>query len=250
MSLYVSFVAHDIKTVKAQGARVASAWAEGQGIDVSVKAIKRTCDIKGGKQSGFVVLESLFETYLCFYSFRNDILNVTHERFLSPSLVEYLECPLRFFSLARSENALWRECVGIYAAALKDLPADRLAGNVTLFLKLQYEVRQYGEPFFVLQRQDGDWFGIDCYGERKILALAISDIYAHCPTLIDVTSQRAVDTSNLAADCVNTGVLIFKQTRNHAVLLGRPKTRAEIVKDQFFVMPSNPFDLYGDCMWA
>jgi hypothetical protein len=250
MRIYATAHEKDLKTVKSQGERIAAAWYEKRGTHVEVKAIKRTGNPLKHKQWGFVVLESIFGTYLCHYVFWRNDLTVTHESILNSDLPEYLECPEKILAMAEPENILWRDCVRTYQAAMKVLTPDRLAGNVTLFLKKCFETRQYGEPFFVVQRKDGDWFGIDCYGMAKYLSLNMADLYAHCPVLVDVQAQRPMSDSGLASDCVNTGILIYKQTGNHGVLLGRPKTRAEIVNENLALIRPTRFSLHGDCFWA
>ncbi len=250
MRIYTSAQLHDLKTVKAQGLRIAQAWRDQCGQEVEVKAIKRTDAFAQDRQGGFVVLESLFSTYLCHYEFEGLRLVITPEQQLSADHRCYLKCPARLLSLAAPTNSFWRECVRAYSSATKELTQDRLTGNVTLFLKRCYETREYGEPFFILQKKDGQWFGIDCYGERKAVHLGISDIHDHCPVLIDHASLRPMETNDLACDCVNTGELIYKESNGRAVLLGRPMTRAEIVRDRMsFVVPVK-FDLHGGVAWA
>ena len=236
MRIYATAKDKDHKTVKAQGERIATVWLEKRGTHVEVKAIKRTGNPLKQKQWGFVVLESIFGTYLCHYLIWRNELTVTHESLLNSDTPEYLGCPEKLLGMAKPENNLWRDCVRTYQAAIQNLNAGQLFGNVTLFLKKCFETRQYGEPFFVIQRHEGDWFGIDCYGERKFLSLSLTDIHAHCPVLVNVQAQRPMSVGGLASDCVNAGILIYKQTGNHAVLLGRPKTRAEIVDEQLIVI--------------
>lgn len=250
MRIYTSALPADLRTVKAQGQRIAKAWNTERGIQVDLKAIKRTRTLNAECQSGFVVLESIFDTYLCHYKFNAGTLLITEESALTVDIVERLECPASLLAQATPLNAYWRECVQAYASACKQLTADRLAGNVTLFLLRAYETRQYSEPFFVVQKHDGEWFGIDCYGEKKYLGVSNSDLLEHCPKLIDLESQRPMDTSGLASDCVNTGVLIYKQDGSRAHLLGRPKTRAEVLAEQYIVLPLPRFDLHGEFAWA
>lgn len=250
MRIYAAAEENDLKTVKAQGERIASAWREKRGTFVQVKAIKRTGNPLKHRQWGFIVLESMFDTSVYHYQFSRGDLTVTHESLLNTDFPEYLECPERFLSMAPCQNSLWRESVRTYQSAIRELTPERVTGDVTLFLKKSYETRQYGEPFFVIQRQGADWFGIDCYSERKFLSLSWADIHAHCPVLIDIPSQRAMDIDNLAPDCVNTGLLIYKQTGDHAVLLGRPKTRAELVREAVAWMNPISFSLHGDCVWS
>lgn len=250
MRFYASSTPKDLKTVTAQGERIVSLFEQERGLSVQVKAIKRTGNPSKDHQWGFVVLESLFDTYLCHYNFRFDILSVTSESQLTSESKEYLECPESLLRMVEPSNNTWRDCVRTYRAAIKNLTADRLAQNVTLFLKKSYSTSQYSEPFFVLQRSDGDWFGIDCYGDRKFLSLGIDEIHAHCPMLVDVDALKPMDTSNLCSDCVNIGLLIYKENGSNAVLLGRPKTRLETMVDEFSSVPKFKFDLHGECFWA
>jgi hypothetical protein len=240
----------DLKTVKAQGRRVAEAWQKDRGLTVEVKAIKRTESIADDRQRGFVVLESLFDTYLCHYEFEADRLVVTPESHLSAANLSYLKCPAGLLSQSTPANPFWRLCVSKYAAATKELTKERLAGSVALFLAIRYETREYGEPFYILQKDDEQWFGIDCYGERKPLRLSLDEIHSHCPCLIDVSTLKAMDSSELAPDCVVAGGLIYKDVGESAIVLGRPKTRAEKIADSFAFMLAPTFELHGESIWA
>lgn len=249
MRIYASANRHHVKTVKAQGQRVVDAWKEARALSVEVKAIKRIGNIAPDNQWGFVVLESLFSTYLCHYSYEGTRLTVTPELLLDASHRNYLQCPGSLLAQAETENSRWRDCARTYMAAVKELTADRLAGNVTLFLKKRYETRQYGEPFYVLQKNEGEWFGINCYGERKYLRLSLSDIHDHCPALINVESLKAIDTNALSPECVNTGVLVYRESGDSASILGRPMTRPDIVYASMGFMAPPKFELHGDCIW-
>lgn len=250
MRIFTSAQPSDLKTVKAQGKRIAEAWQQDRGLNVEVKAIKRTEAIAVDRQRGFVVLESLFSSYLCHYEFDGDRLVVTPEQQLNTASRSYLKCPASLLLQSESANPFWRECVAIYATATKELTRERLAGSVTLFLAIKYETREYGEPFFILQNDEGQWFGIDCYGDRKPLSLGLDVIHEHCPSLIDIRSLKPMDTSELAPDCIVAGGLIYKERGDRAIVLGRPKTRAETIADSFTFMLPSTFDLHGDGIWA
>ncbi|HEJ4407734.1 TPA: hypothetical protein SL557_000011 [Pseudomonas aeruginosa] len=250
MRIFTTAQPFDLKTVKAQGKRIAEAWRQDRGLNVEVKAIKRTEAIAADHQRGFVVLESLFSTYLCHYEFDGARLVVTPEQQLSAVSRSYLKCPASLISQSEPVNPFWRECVAIYAAATKELTKERLVGNVTLFLAIKYETREYGEPFFILQKDEGQWFGIDCYGARKPLSLGLDDIHEHCPRLVELRALKPMDTSELARDCIVAGGLIYKQSGERAIILGRPKTRAETIADSFTFMLPAAFDLHGDALWA
>ncbi|MFL1449278.1 hypothetical protein ACI77O_12855 [Pseudomonas tritici] len=250
MRFYTTATATDLKTVKAQGQCIAGAWYSERGLPVEVKAIKRVQKTTDQIQWGFVVLESIFDTYLCYYKFESGALSVRHESVLNADKPEYLACPASLLKCAAPVNSFWRECSQTYTSASRLLTPDRLAGNITVFLLKPFEVRHYSEPFFVVQKSEGEWFGIDCYGDRKLLTLTHSDLIDHCPRLVDTESLRPMDSSALASDCVNTGVLIYKQDGDRAHLLGRSKTKAEIIGEQVITTPLPPFSLHGDyCFW-
>ncbi|WP_162962036.1 hypothetical protein [Pseudomonas aeruginosa] len=250
MRIFTTAQPSDVKTVKAQGRRIAEAWYQSRGLTVEVKAIKRTESIGTDRQCGFIVLESLFNTYLCHYQFEADRLEVTPEQQLSAVHRRYLKCPEALLSQSAPENPFWRLCVAKYAAATKELTREQLTGNAVLFLTIRYETREYGEPFYILQKDENQWFGIDCYGERKPLSLGLDDIHDHCPSLIDVDSLKPMDTSELSPDCVVAGGLIYKEVGESAIVLGRPKTRAEIIADSFAFMLAPTFELHGESIWA
>lgn len=250
MRIYTTVLLQEIRTVKAQGLRIAQAWLDQYGQEVAVKAIKRTQLLSTDQQRGFVVLESLFSTYLCHYELDGVRLTVTPEKLLNADHRSYLKCPVNLLAQAEPTNSYWRDCVQAYCAATKELTKDRLAGNVTLFLKKCFDTRQYSEPFFILQKTDGQWFGVDCYGDRKPLSIGIDDIHDHCPLLVDDASLRPMESCDLADDCVIAAGLIYKVSNSRGVLLGRCMTRAEIVRDRIrFVMPVK-FDLHEGIAWA
>jgi hypothetical protein len=234
----------DLKTVKAQGQRVARAWREQTGIQVDVKAIKRT---HGTSDSafGFVVLESYTRTYLCHYDFEADRLSVRNEYSLKTLLPKYLGCPENLLAMAEPENNYWRQCTRAYMAFDESSP-DRFAGNVTLFLLNRVERRDYSEPFHVLQKREGEWFGIDCYGEAKYLQISISDIREHCPVFIDMSALKPYDQTGLAYDCVNTGQVIYKVDGEQATLLGRTMTRLEQIEDRCNFLTIRQFELHPE----
>ena len=80
--------------------------------------------------------------------------------------------------------------------------------------------------------------------------IGLGVIHEHCPRLIEVTTQRPYDAKGLASDCVNTGVLIYKQQGDRVTLLGRPMTNLEIANDRLSQVPRYKFELHGDCPWA
>lgn len=250
MRIFASAQPSDLKTIKAQGKRIAEAWQQDRGLRVEVKAIKRTEAIAADRQRGFIVLESLFNTYLCHYEFDGGRLVVTPEQQLSTANRTYLKCPASLILQSEPANPFWRDCVAKYAAATKELTRERLAGNVTLFLAIKYETREYGEPFFILQKDEGQWFGIDCYGERKPLSVGLDVVHEHCPSLIDTHSLKPMDTSELAPDCIVAGGVIYKECGDRAIVLGRPKTRAETIADSFTFLLPPTFDLHGDGIWT
>ncbi|HBP6380000.1 TPA: hypothetical protein L6A07_33055 [Pseudomonas aeruginosa] len=250
MRIFASAQPSDLKTIKAQGQRIAEAWQQDRGLRVEVKAIKRTEAIAADRQRGFIVLESLFNTYLCHYEFDGGRLVVTPEQQLSTASRTYLNCPASLILQSEPANPFWRDCVAKYAAATKELTRERLGGNVTLFLAIKYETREYGEPFFIIQKDEGQWFGIDCYGDRKPLSLDLDVIHEHCPSIIDTDSLKPMDTSELAPDCIVAGGVIYKESGDRAIVLGRPKTRAETIADSFPYMLPPTFDLHGDSIWT
>lgn len=255
MRIYATAAATVLKTVKQQGAAIATAWQEQNGICVDVLAIKRIGNDSLERQWGFVVLESLFSTYLCHYAFegyseRGVRLHVSPEQKLNADNRQYLECPEKLLGMATVENAHWRECVRTYAAAVKEMTAESITDQDTVFLLKGYSERQYSEPFHVLQRTGNQWYGIDCYAMKRPVSIGLSDLHSHCPRLIDVQAQRPMEPFHLASDCVNTGVLIYKDCGDRATLLGRPMKNEEIVNDRLSRVPRFQFELHGDCPWA
>lgn len=255
MRIYATAAATDLKTVKQQGAAIATAWQDQNGLRVDVRAIKRLGNDSPERQWGFVVLESLFSTYLCHYAFEGYSelgvrLHITPEQKLNTDNRQYLECPVKLLGLAEVENSHWRECVRTYAAAVREMTAESLVDQATVFILKGYSERQYSEPFHVLQLTGKQWYGIDCYAMKRPLSLGLSDIHAHCPRLIDVKAQRPMETALLASDCVDTGVLIYKEFGDRATLLGRPMTNEEITQDRLSRVPRAKFELHGDCPWA
>jgi len=250
MRIYAQAHAKDLRTVKLQGEKIASAWHEQRGLSVNVKAIKRIGFVRKDVQWGFVVLESLFSSYLCHYRFDGSRLEVTGEASLSGINRDYLQCPGKLLALAPSENDQWRDLNRTYLAATKELTKERLAGNVQVFIKRAYETREYGEPFFVLQKRDGQWFGIDCYDEERPLTIGNSDVHDHCPVLIDKQTLRKLDASSLASDCVNAGGVIYKQCGDHATVLGRAMSSAEIADERLSHVIQPVLALEGNFAWS
>jgi len=255
MRIHTSVALTDLRTVKRQGAYIAEAWRRQTGIDVNVVAIKRIGNITPQSQWGFVVLESLFSTYLCHYAYESGghsgvRLVVTPERLMSLEYPNYLECPVKFLSIANVENSYWRDCVRTYAAGVKDLTTESIGNQATVFLLKAYSQRDYSEPFHVLQKDGSQWFGLDCYGRKRPVNIGLGVIHEHCPRLIEVTTQRPYDAKGLASDCVNSGVLIYKQQGDRVTLLGRPMTNLEIANDRLSQVPRYKFELHGDCPWA
>lgn len=255
MRIHTTAVLADLKTVKQQGACIAQAWQQQNGIRVDVRAIKRVGNLSAENQWGFVVLESLFSTYLCHYTFEGSSysgirLIVTPERRLSMDYPSYLACPPKFLAMAEVENGYWRECVRTYREAVKQLTQESIGSSATVFLMKGYSQREYGEPFHVLQKDGAQWFGIDCYGEKRPVNLSLGVILEHCPRLIDVSAEKPMDPTILAPDCVDTGVLIYKEHDNRATLLGRPMTKLEIANDRLSKVPRRKFELHGECRWA
>ncbi|HDS1721600.1 hypothetical protein NPS53_08820 [Pseudomonas putida] len=255
MRIHTTASVTDLKTVKRQGAYIAEAWQRLNGVSVDVRAIKRIGKLDAENQWGFVVLESLFSTYLCHYSYEGGPLSgvrlvVTPERQMSLDNPNYLLCPAKLLAMAEVENSRWRESVRTYAAAVAEVTEESVGSQATLFLMKAYSQREYGEPFYVLQKDGSQWFGIDCYGRKRTVNLNLGIIHEHCPRMIDVNSQRPYDPGTLASDCVNTGVLIYKEQGNHVTLLGRPMTNLEVANDRLSKVPRFKFELHGDCPWA
>lgn len=255
MRIHTSAATTVLKTVKSQGAFIAEAWQNQNGVPVEVRAIKRVANISPENQWGFIVLDSIFNTYLCHYTFergtQSDVrLVVTPERDLSPDYPEYLACPGKLLAMADVANSYWRECVSTYAAAVKGITAEVVGESATVFLMLPYSQREYGEPFHVLRKEGDQWYGIDCYSRKRPVNLTLEAVHERCPALIDVNSQRSYDPGNLASDCVNTGLLIYKDQGHRVTLLGRPMTKLEIANDRLSQVPRRRFELHGECPWA
>nr|CEK42371.1 hypothetical protein PQBR57_0418 [Pseudomonas fluorescens SBW25] len=255
MRIYATAATSDLKTVKKQGIAIATAWQEQNGLRVDVGAIKRLGNDCPERQWGFVVLESLFSTYLCHYAFegfseRGVRLHVTPEQKLNTDNRQYLECPEKLLGLAEVENSHWRECVRTYSEAIRGMTPKSIGDQATVFILKGYSERQYSEPFHVLQLTGKQWFGIDCYAMKRPLSLSLIDIHAHCPQLIDVKALRPMESALLASDCVDTGLLIYKKFGDRATLLGRPMTNEEITQDRLSRVPRVKFELHGDCPWA
>jgi len=55
---------------------------------------------------------------------------------------------------------------------------------------------------------------------------------------------------DLASDCVNNGVLIYKEDGDRASLLGRPQSKAEMAEEHIAVIKLFKItDLHGPCAW-
>lgn len=250
MRIYAQAEAKALRTVKLQGEWISRAWQEQRGLAVTVKGIKRTGNIRKDLQWGFVVLESIFNTYLCHYRFDGSRIEVTEEASLSAFHRDYLQCPESLLALAPSDNDHWRDLNRTYLAATKELTKDRLAGNVQVFLKRAYETREYGEPFFVLQKRDGQWYGIDCYGQERPLSIGIADVHDHCPVLIDKQALKRMEAESLASDCINTSGIIYKQRGDYATLLGRAMSGAEIADARLSDAIYPVLSLDGNFAWS
>lgn len=255
MRIYTTAAITDLKTVKKQGAFIADAWQRQNGIRVDVRAIKRIGNLSADNQWGFVILESLFSTHLCHYAYQGSSqsgvrLVVTPERNMSLDFPEYLACPDKFLAMAEVENTYWRECVRRYAAAVKEVTPETVGNSATVFLMKGYSQLDYSEPFHVLQVEGSQWYGIDCYGSKRPVNLSLGVVLEHCPRLIDVQAQKPFEAAILAPDCVDTGVLIYKEHDNRVTLLGRPMTNLEIAHDRLSKVPRFTFELHGDSLWA
>jgi len=255
MRIYLTATITDLKTVKKQGAFIAEAWQRQNRVQVDVRAIKRIGNVTPEIQWGFIVLESMFGTYLCHYEYGGNVhdgirLVVTPESLMSLDSPAYLACPERFLSMTEVENAYWRECVRCYSAAVKEVTSETVGDSATVFLLKGYSQREYGEPFHVLQKDGSQWFGIDCYRTKRPVNLCLGVIQEHCPSLINVQLQKPFESANLADDCVDTGVLIYKEHCNRVTLLGRPMTNHEIAQARLSMVPRVTFELHGECPWA
>ncbi|NVL49978.1 hypothetical protein F2S72_09525 [Pseudomonas syringae pv. actinidiae] len=254
MRIHTSAVLADLKTVKRQGECIAQAWKDQNRTPVDVMAIKRLGNTSAENQWGFVVLESIFSTYLCHYSFEGSgygiRLVVTPENRLSIDSPSYLACPQKLLDLAKAENSYWRDGVRTYREALKEITPEALGNSATLFLMREYSQREYGEPFHVLQIEGSQWFGVDCYGRKRPLSLNLNTVLEHCPRLINQDALKAYDPAKLAHDCVDTGVLIYKECDDKVILLGRSMTKLEIANDRLSSVAGYHFELHGECPWA
>lgn len=240
MRIYSAAQSSDLRSVKRQGQKVAEVWQEQRGLShVTVKAIKRVGGFGKDVQWGFVVLESIFDSYLCHYRFDRARLEITEESTLSAVCREYLQCPERLLALVESSNSRWRDLNRTYLKALDLMKTNRFSGDAKVFIKKPYETRQYSEPFFVLIKCSGQWFGIDCYDEKRPLNIGVTDVIDHCPVLVEEGALKPMPVDALAPDCVNVAGLIYKQDGEHATLLGRPEKPSDVATERLshFMQP-------------
>ncbi|KQW19696.1 MULTISPECIES: hypothetical protein [Pseudomonas] len=251
MRIYSTAQASDLLTVKRQGQKVAEAWMEQRGLShVTVRAIKRVDGFGKHVQWGFVVLESIFDSYLCHYRFDRARLEITGEVTLSAVCREYLQCPDRLLALVESRNSRWRDLNRTYLEAVRLFKANVFAGDVKVFIKKPYENRQYSEPFFVLTKCSGQWFGIDCYDEKRPLNIGTKDVIDHCPILVDEGSLKPMAVHGLAPDCVNVAGVIYKQDGLHSTLLGRPEKPFDVVTERLSHFMQPVMSLEPEFAWS
>ena len=91
---------------------------------------------------------------------------------------------------------------------------------------------------------------LSIYEFKSDRLLGLDVIHEHCPSIIDTDSLKPMDTSELAPDCIVAGGVIYKESGDRAIVLGRPKTRAETIADSFPYMLPPTFDLHGDSIWT
>lgn len=229
MRIYAKAQTNKLRTVKSQGEYVAEVWGNQRGFHrPTVKAIKRVGHADN-LHWGFLVLETYCNSYLCHYLFNHDRLEVTEEISLSADHRDYLQCPESLLAMTEVQNSRWRDLNRTYLKAAKALTGELKNKDVRLFLKKGYSTREYSEPFFVVAKESGYWYGYDCYNEKKYLRVDNGEILDHCPVVFDEAGLKAIETDGLADDCVVAGGLVYKQDRDYACLLGRKQTTDERV---------------------
>lgn len=229
MRIYAKAQTNKLRTVKSQGEHVAEAWGSQRGFHrPTVKAIKRVGHADN-LQWGFIVLETYCNSYLCHYLFNHDRLEVTEEISLSADHRDYLQCPESLLAMTEIQNSRWRDLNRTYLKAAKDFTGPLIDKDIRLFLKKGYSTREYSEPFFVVAKESGYWYGFDCYGDKKHLRVTKGDILDHCPVVFDEAQLRPMEAEGLANDCIVSGGLVYKQDGDYAILLGRKQTTTEMV---------------------
>lgn len=227
MRIYATCTSSHLKTVKAQGERIRAVWQEQRGIEVQVKRITRSSGHTKHTQHGFVVLESIFEAFLCHYAFKRDTLIITHERMIEADQECYLNCPANLLAMTEPSNPYWRARVSTYKSSVKSLTREALEGGTVIALKHPLDGLQYCEEFVALEHDGGDWFGIEQDGKRSFLSIDLGTIHVHGGKIVDVPSLRSIDTASLEGGFVDNGTIIYRVRDGEAEVIGRPLTQAE-----------------------
>ena len=240
MRFYGSYTSQDLKTVRAQGLRIAKLWSEQRTSEVWVKRIVRSATSSKTSPSGFVLLESIFDQYLCHYTFSygSETLIVSSESSLDPSQEGHLECPAYLLKATPVVNSGWRGSVEAYKASLATITREIVQGDETIVLRHPLSGRQYAHDFVLLKMKDGDWYGVDEDGSLKYLSIDLSTIHQHGGRIIDLDQLSAIPDAEIDAASVMDGHFIYRLDQGVTHLLGRTQTRGERTQSALSTMPA------------
>lgn len=240
MRFYGSYTSHDLKTVRAQGLRIAKLWSEQRTSEVWVKRIVRSVASSKTSPSGFVILESIFEQYLCHYTFSSgsETLIVSSESSLNASQEGHLECPEYLLKATPVVNSGWRGSVEAYEGSVGTITRDIVQSDATIFLRHPLSGRQYAHEFVLLKVKDGDWYGVDEDGSLRYLSIDLSTIHQHGGRIIDPDQLSAIPNAQIVAGSVMDGQFIYRLDQGVTHLLGRTQTRGERTQSALSTMPA------------
>lgn len=247
MPIYSTYLRNDLKTLKAQGQRICEAWKERLVLDVTVKFIRR---LRGGtdyqSQEGFVVVASIFDTYLCHYVFHNGRLTITPESEINPTDSSTMDCQRNMLQAVPSTNALWRERVALFKTSQATLFRAPTLNPMLIALKFPIPSPQFDTPLKVLSYQGSvdDWFAVDASGRLTPISIARCTVYAHGGHEVDVASLPGVDPAELDGEVESIAGIFIKVVNGRTQVLGRSLTPGE--RTQRSMAEITPFAGYLD----
>lgn len=240
MRFYGSYTSQDLKTVRAQGLRIAKLWSEQRTSEVWIKRIVRSATSSKTSPSGFVILESIFEQYLCHYTFSSgsETLIVSSESSLNANQEGHLECPAYLLQATPVVNSRWRGSVDAFRGSVGSITREIVHGDETIFLRHPLSGREYVHDFVVLKVKDGDWYGVDEDGTMRYLAIDLSTVHQHGGRIVDPHQLPAIPEGQIEAGSVLDGQFIYRLGHGVAHLLGRTQTRGERTQSALSTMPA------------
>lgn len=240
MRFYGSYTSQDLKTVRAQGLRIAKVWSEQRTSEVWVKRIVRSATSSKTSPSGFVILESIFEQYLCHYIFSSgsETLIVSSESSLDPNQEGHLECPAYLLQATPVVNNGWRGSAEAYKGSVGTITRDIVQGDETIFLRHPLSGRQYAHDFVFLKVKGGDWYGVDEDGTLRYLSIDLTTVHQHGGRIIDPDQLVAIPDAQIEIGAVMDGQFIYRLDHGVTHLLGRTQTRGERTQSALSTMPA------------